>query len=311
MLRIRVSALLVMVSMAAVGAGCSSNKQSSGSGSGVTQLSFATPDDAVTALVNAAATGDRAYARQIFGPEVDVLSSGDADVDAYERKMFVLAIQKRHELQKNADGTVDIIVGERGVEFPVPLEEHNGRWLFNTPEGVERMIDLRVGFHELKVLELLRAIPAAQAEYKSVDRDGDGVLEFAQKVQSSDGRRDGLYWPTTDKEPNSPMGPYVAEGEVPHSKSLGYQGYFFKLLTAQGAGASGGAKNYLDASGNLVGGFAVLAYPAVYGETAIMTFQMAADGVVYEKDLGAAATPTAGQTINVFDPSDGWSVTND
>lgn len=295
-------AFFLFASLVMVATGCSSS---------VKQLSFATPEDAVTALVNQAATGDKEYGRQLFGPELDDLSSGDPAVDAFERKKFVVAIQKRHDLQKNADGTVDILIGDNGVAFPIPLEQFNGRWMFNTPEGVERLADMRVGFYELRTLALLRSIPLAQAMYRSEDRDGDGVLEFAQRIKSTEGTRDGLYWPTRDDEPNSPLGPFAVEAEATMSATRGYQGYFGKLLTSSGSKAPGGARNYFDSAGNLTGGYAALAYPAVYGETGIMSFQMSDDGVVYQKDLGPEGTRTAAQNISVFDPSDGWTVTED
>lgn len=297
----RVACVLVSA-LVAVATGCSSS---------VKQLSFDTPEDAVAALVNQAATGDKEYGRQLFGPEVSDLSSGDPAVDAFERKRFVLAIEKRHDLRLNNDGTMDILIGDQGVAFPVPLERFNGRWMFNTPEGVERLADLRVGFYELRTLALLRSIPLAQQIYHSTDRDGDGLLEYAARLKSTEGKHDGLYWPTTDSEPNSPLGPFATEAEAPISATRGYQGYFGKLLTKSGAKSPGGVRSYMDSAGNLTGGYAVLAYPAVYGETGIMSFQMADDGVIYQKDLGPEGTRTAAETINEFDPSDGWTVTTD
>jgi len=295
-------ACLVVASLVALATGC---------GSSVKQLSFDTPEDAVAALVHQAATGDRAYGKQLFGPEIDELSSGDPAVDAFERQRLVLAVQKRHDLRRNGDGTVDVLMGDNGVAFPVPLEEYDGRWMFNTPEGVERMRDLRIGFYELRTIALLRAIPAAQEQYRSADRDGDGVMEFAQRLRSSDGKRDGLFWPTGANEPNSPLGPFAAAAEAPISSKRGYQGYFFTLLPVRAEKAAGGEKRYLDDSGNLVGGYGVLAYPAVYGETGIMSFQMCEDGVVYEKDLGPELTRAAVHHIRAFDPSDGWTITED
>jgi hypothetical protein len=168
-----------------------------------------------------------------------------------------------------------------------------------------------VGFNELRTISGLRAIAAAQAEYRTADRDGDSVPEYAVRVLSTPDLRDGLYWPTADNEPNSPLGAFYTEGEVPASASLGYHGYFFVILTSQGPGAPGGARDYFDAGGNLVGGFAVLAYPAVYGETGIMSFQMGADGVVLQKDLGPETTRTAGNSIRAFDAAAGWTPAQD
>lgn len=274
-----------------------------------TQLSFATPEEAVAALTYAASTGDRDYARSLFGPETDEFSSGDPDVDAFERAQFSAAILRKHELQRNEDGSIDVLVGEHAAPFPVPLIEHESRWMFDTPAGVERLADVRVGYNELRTLRGLRAVAAAQQEYHSLDRDGDGVLEYAQRIISTPGTHNGLYWPTGPTEPNSPLGEYYTDAEAPRSESLGYHGYFYSLLTHEGG--PGATTPYLDAAGNLTHGFAVLAYPAVYGETAIMTFIMSADGTVYEKDLGPEATPTAVRTITSFNPADGWAITND
>jgi hypothetical protein len=298
-------------SLVIAGAGCTLNRGAATAPTGITQLSFATPEDAVAALTYLAASGDREYGRSLFGPEVDELSSGDEEVDDYERELFAAAIERRHDLRTNDDGTVDVLIGDAGAAFPVPLIEHDGRWLFDTLSGVDRMTDIRVGYHELKTLQALRVVPEAQQEYRSVDRNGDGILAYARHFASSEGTRDGLYWPTAPDEPDSPLGEFFAESEVPRSKTLGYNGYFFKMLTAQGPHAPGGARSYLDAAGHLVGGFAVLAYPAVYGETAIMTFQMGADGVVHQRDLGPDATTKAGVTIDTYDPGPGWTITTD
>jgi len=277
----------------------------------VTQLSFDSPEEAVAALSYLASTRDREYGKAVFGPEVDELSSGDPEVDEYEKGLLAAAVARRHDLRLNPDGSVDIIIGENAVEFPVPLVQNQGRWFFDSPAGVDRMRDIRVGYHELKTLDALRVVPGAQREFRSVDRDGDGVYEYARFFASSKGLRDGLYWETGPGEPYSPLGAFFAESEIPRSKELGFNGYFYKMLTAQGPSAPGGARSYLDEKGNMVGGFAVLAYPAVYGETAIMTFVMGPDGVVYEKDLGARATRQAASTITTFDPGQGWVVSPD
>ncbi len=301
-----VPAMLVAISLA----GCASSSRTA-SNSSIEQLTFATPQDAVAALANYAESGDKAYGRAIFGPEVSELSSGDAAVDRYERQLFVQAILRKHELRVIDEDEQEILIGINSVAFPVPLANVNGRWMFDTPAGLDRLVDMRVGNHELRTIEALRAIAVAQQEYRSVDRDNDGVLEFAPRILSAAGQRNGLYWETAANEPNSPLGAFYTQGEVPNSGTLGYNGYFFKVLTAQGGNASGGAKSFADSANNLTAGFAILAYPAIYGETAIMTFQMGPDGVVYQRDLGADATATAGTTINRFNPDQGWAVTND
>lgn len=287
---------------------CASNSDSRSRSGPVTQLSFATPEEAVEALTYAASQNDRTYSRQLFGPEVDELSSGDPQVDAHEREQFAEAIRRRHELSLNADGSYDILIGDRSTRFPVPIVKVADRWIFDTVDGVDRLTDIRVGYYELATIEALHAVAIAQGEYHGSDRDGDGVLEYADRFRSTPGTHDGLYWDTTATEPNSPLGASYTEGEVPMSATLGYNGYFYKILTSQGAGALGGAKSYLDAKGRLVDGYAILAYPAVYGETAIMTFQMGTDGVIYQKDLGPDETPEVSRHITAYDPSSGWTM---
>lgn len=276
----------------------------------VQQLSFDSPEDGVQALRYAAGADDKAYSRSLFGPEVEELSSGDPEVDRYEKALFSAALDRRHELARQPDGSYDILIGELGVAFPVPLVQHDGRWLFDTPAGVDRLTDIRVGYHELKTIQALQAIAVAQDQYFQMDRDADAVREYAPRFLSTPGGRDGLYWPTGPNEPNSPLGSYYMEGAVPLSHTLGYNGYFYKMLTQQGPGAPGGARSYRDGAGNLTDGYAVLAYPAVYDETAVMTFLMSADGVIYEKDLGPGATREAGRRIDGYDPA-GWAVVDE
>lgn len=305
--------LVLAAAALTAGVGCSSNKGEPQASDEVTQLSFDSPQDALRALRYLASSHDRAYGRELFGPEVDQLSSGDAAVDHYERELLAAAISKRSELVTNADGTVDIITGERGVAFPVPLVQHEGRWLFDTPEGLERMIDIRVGYYELKTLAALRAITRAQEVYRSTDADGNGVRDYAANIMSSPGKKDGLYWPTSPGETNSPLGAFYVEGEVPQSESLGYNGYFYRMMTTspQTAGSIGSASTPPAARDPSREGFLVIAYPAMYDQTGVMTFYMGTDGVVYQKDLGPDATREAGK-MNVMRINLGeWEVTND
>lgn len=300
---------LVIVAAAAMLAlaGCAGTSRTD-AGKPVTQLSFATPEDAAAALANAAATGDAEYMRAIFGPEFVRFSSGDADQDAYDQQAFAAAIAKRRELRPTAGGGFEVVVGESRSAFPAPLMAVEGRWIFDTITGVERLEDVRVGLNELRTIQSLRALAAAQAEYRSVDRDGDGTQEYATRLMSSSGQRDGLYWPAAGSEANSPLGADFVEGEVPAGAvPRGHQGYFFRILTSQGSAAPGGERGWVDASGNLTGGFAILAYPAIYGETGIVTFQMGPDGVVYQRNLGPEGTAAAAREMRTFDPGQGWT----
>ncbi|MBX3359714.1 MAG: DUF2950 family protein [Phycisphaeraceae bacterium] len=292
---------------AAILTGCSTAKQPAATSATepqvVTQLTFATPEDAVQALAYGTANDDRAYLRQVFGPEVDQLSSGDPVVDAVDVRRFAQAIEKHHEVVQNADGTATVLIGEQSVEFPVPLEKVDGRWMFNTPAGVENLTDLRVGYNELRTIEFMGLLPAAQEEYRKSDPDGDGIPNYAQRLASTPGKKDGLYWEAGPGEPQSPLGPVAARGDNSLSESLGFNGYFFRVLVRQGSGAPSGAKEYMK-DGSLTEGFAVVAWPAVYDGTGVMTFLVGVDGIVYEKDAGKDSA----QTIQAYDPSDGWRV---
>lgn len=272
----------------------------------VEQLAFATPEDAAVALHNAAATQDAEYLRQIFGPEAEELGSGDPIEDRQELRAFANAMSYRRDIVRHSDGSATIVIGRDGVEFPVPLVPVDGRWLFDTDAGVETMKDLRVGFGELRTIAFLRALPAAQAEYIAVDWDGDGVKTYASRLRSSDGQRDGLWWPPGPGVPSSPLGPFAAQGDVSTqaSPTRGYNGYFFRLLTSQGPGAPGGARSYLR-DGRLVDGWAVVAFPSTYDETGVMTFMLGPEGTVYQKDLGPD-TATLVESITVYDPA-GWT----
>ena len=235
-----VAALSTLTSVTAFGllAGCAATGKSAVEGqlaaTAITQLSFATPEGAVAALANATATNDADYMRSIFGPEIGEFSTGDPDVDAYERQLFAAAIFRRSELRPDGTCGLDVLVGEKQVPFPAPIIAASGRWIFDTPKGVDRLADQRVGYNELRTVRALRAIRVAQVEYQSTDRDGDGTPEFAAQFMSDDGQRNGLYWPTSDTEPNSPLGSFYTQGEVPASASRGYDGYFFRNLDSQG-----------------------------------------------------------------------------
>lgn len=277
----------------------------------VQQLTFDSPEDAVQALLYAASGEEPGYGKKLFGPEVDELSSGDPEVDRYEKTLFAEAVLRKHELSKQPDGSYDILVGNKGNAFPIPLVEVDGRWMFDTLDGIDRLTDIRVGYNELETIQALRAIALAQQQYHAQDRNDDGVQEYAARIRSATGTHDGLYWPTGPNEPNSPLGMFYTRGETPDSQSLGYNGYFYKLLDSQGAAAKGGAKSYRDSAGRLVNGYGVLAYPAVYDETGVMTFIMSTDGVIYQKDLGASDTENAVKRITTFDPGAGWDVVDE
>lgn len=306
--RSRSLATLPLVVAAALLASCRSDPdaQASAASEPIKQLSFATPEDAATALRVGTAEQDAAYLREIFGPEASQLGSGDPIVDQRDLMLFTNAMARRTEIVRDGDSTATIVVGESSVPFPVPLMRTQGRWMFDTLAGVDNMTTLRVGYNELATIEFMRALPGAQAAYFATDWDGNGIREYATRLMSGEGRHDGLYWPPTANEPASPLGPYAAEGDASASlsQSTGYNGYFFRVLTAQGAGAPGGARVWTR-DGRLVDGFAVVAWPAEHGQTGVMTFLVAADGMVYQRDLGDETLPAAA-AIAAYDPT-GWT----
>ncbi|MCA9283856.1 MAG: DUF2950 family protein, partial [Phycisphaerales bacterium] len=177
--------------------------------------------------------------------------------------------------------------------------------------GVQAMQDLRVGYNELATIQFLRAIPEAQRIYKETDWNDNGVKSYATRLASTEGKHDGLYWPPAPDEPAAPLGPYAAQGSGrgPVSKLLGYNGYFFRILTARGPGAAGGAADWLH-DGELTGGFAVIAWPAIYDESGVMSFLVGPDGVVYEQDLGEDSKAAA-EAVTAYDPSQGWRPVRD
>jgi len=197
------------------------------------------------------------------------------------------------------------------LALPDPAAKGDVGWYFDTQAGIEEILDRRVGLNELHAIAAARAFVDAELEYAAADPSGDGVHAYADRLWSSDGKRDGLYWPTGEGEPESPMGPLVAdavaegysgrkEGEGPRP----FHGYYFKILKAQGDKAPGGAKSYLK-DGRLIGGFALLAWPATYGNSGIMSFQVNQKGMVYEGDLGEE-TPEAAAAIDAYNPGEGW-----
>lgn len=291
-------------------ASCKSDGDSATSAAAATepvrQLSFATPEDAATALRIASVEHDQKYLREIFGPEASQLGSGDPIVDQRDLSLFASAMTKHTEIERTTDATATILVGDGAVPFPVPLMRTQDRWMFDTLAGVDNMTTLRIGYDELRTIAFMRALPGAQAAYFATDWDGDAMNEYATRLLSTAGHHDGLYWPPTAGEPASPLGPYAAEGDAgaSHSEATGYNGYFFRVLTAQGAGAPGGARDWMR-NGQLVDGFAVIAWPAMHGETGVMAFLVGADGVVYQRDLGDGSTEAA-QAIVAFDPT-GWT----
>jgi Protein of unknown function (DUF2950) len=274
---------------------------------------FSSPEEAVRVLVAATQAGDHATIDAIFGPEVKDLLSGDPKQDALEFAVFARLIGQFSQLVRKADDRCVLNLGDQNWPFPIPLVKRNGAWVFDTPAGKEEIVNRRIGEDELTTIGVCRTYVAAQREYASEDRAGDGVLKYAQRLRSSPGHKDGLYWPEVSGEEPSPFGPFIAEvhaegygGKTAEGKPQPFHGYHFKVLTAQGASAPGGAFNYI-INGNMIAGFALVAYPEHWGESGVMTFVVNQWGRVYERNLGPASADHAA-AMTEFDPDPDWAV---
>ena len=275
------------------------------------QRTFTSPEDAGTALLDAAKSGDRAALSAIFGPEGDgVLLSGDAVKDKDTLQDFVAAYTQMHRWREIQAGGEMLYVGADNFAFPIPLDRAaQGQWQFDTAAGKDEILARRIGRDELSAIAGCLAVARAEDQYFKQTHDGDSVHQYAQKFVSDDGKQNGLYWTVTTGQTTSPLeevrdfakaAGYSSAGSQPQP----FNGYYFRILTKQGPDAKGGAKDYIVA-GRMTGGFAVLAYPVEYRNSGIMTFIVASDGVVYQKDLGETTTATA-QALTEYDPAEGW-----
>jgi len=273
--------------------------------------SFATPEAAAQGLIDALKSGNRQAALDILGhASAEWLSSGDRVADRAAVAHFIAEYEEKHALEKEGDARAILIVGNDDYPFPFPLIGSNDGWRFDPEQGREEILNRRIGRNELLTIQTLRAIVDAQRDYASADRNGDGLLEYAQKFISSPGKKDGLYWPTKPGEPESPLGPLIGEatreGYSTQTRTrTAYHGYYYRMLTKQGPDAEGGAYDYLVHKDVMIGGFAVLAYPAKYGVSGIMSFLVNQQGVVFEKDLGPDTGKAAGR-ITSFNPDKSW-----
>jgi len=261
------------------------------------QQVFPAPEAAVDALVDGLSRRDAEKIRVVLGPEYRRLVPLDP-VSEEDRAGFLAAWSQGHRVE--SDGPSARLVLSDGWTLPIPIVRGGEGWAFDTRAGVEELRVRRVGRNEVAVIEALQGYCDAQREYAEEDRDGDGVLEYARRFSSSPGKHDGLYWPTPDGTPMSPAGPLFDTADL----TDGYHGYRFRILEAQGPAASGGARPYLS-GGHLANGFAIVAWPARFGETGVMTFVANHDGVVYQKNLGASSAAIA-SAMKRFDPDATW-----
>lgn len=273
-------------------------------GAGAKQRTFASPYDAVKALTAAAKDYKDKELVAILGPgSGDLISSGDKVDDRTRKERFLKAYEEKNSIEPIDDNKVLVRIGSQDRVFPVPVVKKGNRWFFDTKAGKEELLCRRVGRNELNVIEVLHAYSDAQREYASKDRDRDGVLEFAQRLISRKGKKDGLYWEAKEGEDESPFGPLIARASQEGYKEQPFHGYYFRILKAQGKNAKGGAFDYA-AKGNMILGFGLVAYPAKYGSSGIMTFMVNQEGVIYQKDLGKKTARAA--KITRYDPDKTW-----
>lgn len=277
----------------------------------VKQRTFASPEEAVEALVTALRSNDVNALEAIFGPgSRDLFISGDPVKDQSGRDQFVKLYGEKNRLEETAD-KVFLSVGDDDWPLPIPIVKRDALWRFDAKEGMDEILARRIGRNELSVIQTCLAYVDAQKEYALKDRDRDGLLKYAQKFMSDQGKKDGLYWEVKEGEEQSPLGPLVAAaqevgytGRRPGGKPVPYHGYYYRILKAQGEHASGGSYEYV-VKGKMIGGFALVAYPAQYGSSGIMTFIVNHDGVVYEKDL-SDNTENAALAMKLFNPDGTW-----
>jgi len=272
------------------------------------QQSFPSARAALNALIEANKSNDVAALGRILGPAAaPLVSSGDETQDRNDRARFDAMYAEHHRLQRTAPGSLTLLVGKTEWPLPIPLVKRDGAWRFDSDAGAKELLYRRIGANELAAIRVARALHRAQLEYAASGHDGEPKGLYAQRFRSSEGKQDGLYWPVADGEPASPAGPLVADAEAAgyeSGKRHPFHGYYFRILTAQGPHARGGARDYL-VEGKLSGGFAILAYPAEYGASGVMSFLVSRRGTVYEKDLGDD-TAQAAQGMTAFDPDSGW-----
>jgi hypothetical protein len=276
------------------------------------QKTFATPDEAVKALVKAAEAGNQEEILAVFGDDgKDLVYSGDTVQDKAHMQRFVKAYNTKHTIVTKDENTRILQVGANDWSMPIPLVNDGAKWKFDTAAGRQELLFRRIGHNELAAIAVCRGFIDAQKDYAAVDHDGQPGGIYAQKLMSDPGKQNGLYWETKQDEPASPAGPFLAqaegegyEGSAVGGKGQPYHGYLYRILKSQGNAARGGAKSYLR-DGRMTGGVALIAYPAEYRVSGVMTFIINQRGVVYQKDLGEKTLDLAG-ALTEYNPDSTW-----
>jgi hypothetical protein len=278
------------------------------------EQTFAAPQEAVNVLVAAATNHDTNALHSIFGPAGQDLISPDVVQATEEYKIFVQRLAEKTRLVNHSDSNVTLEIGADGWPFPIPLIKKDGQWFFDTAAGKEEILARRIGMDETGAMNVCNAYVEAQREYAGQDRLGDGVLAYAQFLRSTPGTHDGLFWPTNQPgEELSPLGPLIAQARVEgyhrtatmlNDEQVPYHGYYFKILTRQGKHALSGKYNYI-INGRMIAGFALVAWPAEWGNTGVMTFIVNQTGIVSQKNLGPQTVKIA-KAITTYDPDGTW-----
>jgi hypothetical protein len=270
------------------------------------QKTFASAEDAAAAFATAAQTNNEQAMLEILGPKgKSLISSGDATEDAENRADFAKRYQQMHRLVREPDGTTTLYIGAQNWPCPIPIVNKGNAWYYDTAAGAREILYRRIGRNEVSAMHICRSVVVAQKEYYKLENG-----EYAQQTFSDEGKRNGLYWKVSAGEPESPIGPLVAEANAEgYNKGAAgpptpYRGYLFHVLTSQGKDAPGGAKNYI-VDGRMTEGFGFVAYPAEYRSSGVMTFIIGSDGVLYEKDLGKK-TEEIGKAMKEYDPDSSW-----
>jgi hypothetical protein len=278
------------------------------------QKSFPSPEEAVKSLVAAVRANDMKEMLAILGPgSGELISSGDDVADRAGREKFLNAYDQVNTLQQESANTMVLHIGADNWSMPIPIVKKGATWVFDIGKGKKEILNRRIGRNELHVIEVLDAYIDAQHEYATKDCRGGGKVEFAQRLISTEGKRDGLYWEAKEGEEESPLGPLVAraakEGYGKESDLSPFHGYYFKILSGQGKHAEGGVYNYV-VKGRMILGFALVAYPAEYGNSGIMTFMVNQEGTIYEKNLGKN-TKRIAEAMKIFNPDKTWKKTKE
>jgi hypothetical protein len=277
------------------------------------QQTYASPEDAVAALVAAIGSDNPASLNVVLGPAADhLISSGDPTADANQRKRFLDAYKTQHRLVADGSGRMVLVVGSDDWPLPMPIVQADGSWHFDAVAGAQEIVDRRIGRNEISAIRTALAYVDAQQDYFLRAKEATGTGEYAQFMVSHPDREDGLYWPQEEGQPESPLGPLVHQaldqgypGELVAGRPQPYGGYYFRILTTQGPNASGGARNYI-VNGHMTGGFGLVAWPARYDVSGIMTFVVNQDGVVFQKDLGPETAEKAAHMTR-YDPDLRWA----